>query len=210
MPAKMSSARARFIQQLGITVLFILLPLMALADSEGGNFTYVAAATTDGTSYRGDRYAKCIPSGLFGTKGVTKILVAKPEQDVLLHSYDWYSPQIYLSTCNQKTSLVRFGPWHSGFAANTNDLALAFYSDGQLLKSFSTIEVTGRAANVSTSVSHYEWCRSVPGYQWLRSEKASSLRYGFCVRRVDGILLCFDVATGEMLKDWQPEFKTAE
>src|ERR1051326_3282198 len=183
------------------------IPLVTLADSEGANSIFVAAATTDGTSNRGDRFAKCIPSDLFGTNGITKIFVAKPEKDLLLHSYDWYSPQIYLSTCNQKTCLVRFGPWNQGHEANTNDLALAFYCDGHRLRSFSTLDVTGQVTNVSSSVSHYEWCRSVPEYQWLRSEKAPTLRYGFCVRRVDGVLVCFDVATGQILEGWQPESK---
>jgi hypothetical protein len=135
--------------------------VVAWADTELPNFVYVAAASTDGSSPRGDRFAKCVPSDLLGSTGATTIYLAKADGDVVLHSYRWYSPQIYLSVMKGKTSLARFWSWQAGSEANSNHIAFAFYRDGELIKKYSTLEIAGRSGNILASVSQYLWYRSV-------------------------------------------------
>ena len=120
-----------------LCALCCLFALHSQADTEAPNSTFVTASTADGTTSHGDRYAKCIPSETSGGNGVTKIYRVGNDKDVLDHTYNWYSLQVYLSGASEKTSGVRFGPWSAGHQVNTNDLALAFYYDGRLLKSYS-------------------------------------------------------------------------
>jgi len=176
------------------------------ADTTPIDWIFVAASTTDGTTGHGDRYAKCIPAHLFGTNGVTKIYRVGKDRDVLEHTYDWYSTQIYLSGANQKTSVVRFGGWNSGHEANTNDLALAFYYDGRLLKSYSTLDIAGKPDNVSTSITHYEWSGAIRGYDYIVSPSSKYMTYGFTLKTKDGRTLCFDVKTGELIPGGKPAF----
>jgi len=166
----------------------------------------VAASTTDGTTWHGDRYAKCIPAGFSGTNGVTKIYRVGKDQDALEHTYPWYTTQIYVSGASEKTSVVRCGPWNTGHEANTNDLALAFYYDGRLLKSYSTLDIAGKPDNVRTSVSHYEWSPAIRGYGYIVSASSNYMIYGFTLKTKDGRILCFDVKTGELVRDGKPEF----
>ncbi len=171
------------------------------ADSESRNWTFVVASTTDGTTWHGDRYAKCIPAAFSGTNGATKIYRVGKDGDVLEHTYDWYTTQIYLSGASEKTSVVRFGGWNKGHNANTNDLALAFYYDGRLLKLYSTLDIAGQPDNVTTSVSHYVWLSAIRGYGYIRSPSSKYLIYGFTLKTKDGRTLCFNVKTGELVPD---------
>jgi len=101
---------------------------------------------------------------------------------------------------------VRFGRWNTGHEANTNDLALEFYYDGRLLKSYSTLDIAGKPDNVSTSVSHYVWSGAIRGYSYLISASSEYLIYGFTLKTKDGRTLCFNVKTGELVRDGKPEF----
>lgn len=171
------------------------------ADSVSGNWPFVAVATTDGTTTHGGYYAKCVPGSIFGSNGATRIYRVENEQEVLVQAYDWYSTQIYVSGANKGISVVRFGPWNPGTRANASDLALGLYYDGKHLKSYSTLDIVGRPDNVQASVSHYTWCKRVLGYGHNISPGSSNLTYGFSIETLDGRILCFDVRTGELIKD---------
>ena len=192
-------------QVIGVVLgLSLLGAVRSRADQESPNWTFVTSSTTDGTTWHGDRYAKCIPAGSSGTNGITKIYHVGKDQDVLEHAYNWYATQVYLSGASEKTSVVRFGPWSQGHQANTNDLALAFYYDGRLLKSYSTLEIAGPPNNVSDSVSHYTWCKGIGGYGWIVSASSRYLIYGFTLKTENGRTLCFNVKTGELVRDGRP------
>ena len=75
----------------------------AYGDSEGGNLIYVSAATN------GSHYAKSVPTEFYGTKGETRIYRVTKDQDELEHTFDWYSPRIYLQSNYRGTSVVRIG-----------------------------------------------------------------------------------------------------
>jgi hypothetical protein len=185
----------------GITVL-LLSAWRLHADSVSGNWPFVVAATmTDGTTAVGGYYAKCIPTETFGTNGVTRVYRVEKEQDVLVHTYDWYSPNMYVSGANRKVSIVRFGHWSTGHQASSNDLALALYYDGKMLKSYSTLDIAGQPENVQTSVSHYTWCKRIVGYGHYALPPSANSIYGFGIETLDGRKLCFNVTTGERLKD---------
>ncbi len=184
----------------GIAVL-LLSAWPLYADSESGNWPFVVAATTDGTTAHGGYYARCIPTKIFGTNGVTRVYRVEKEQDTLVHTYDWYSAQIYMSGANRKVSIVRFGPWSNGHQASHTDLALALYYDGQLLKSYSTLDIVRQPENVETSVSHYGWYKRIIGYGHYALPPSAKTIYGFGIETLDGRRLCFNATTGELSRD---------
>jgi len=158
--------------------------LTALADDEASNVFYVRSATY------GAHFAKCIPSTNYGTNGRTEIFLATPTTNALEITFDWYSRDIYLQHTAWGVSVMRFGPWAHGSAASSNELAIAFYLDGKLLKSYSTLDIAGSPTNVSRSVSHYTVFSKVSGYRWIRSND-----YAFDVLGRDGKRISFDVRT---------------
>ena len=165
----------------------------ARADQEASNVAHV-----DASSY-GRCYAKSVPEEYYGGKGTTHIFRVGKEQDVPLHSFDWFSQRVYI-VCNvsdNKTpvgvSVVRFGPWARGHAASSEHLALGFYFKGELLKEYSTLDIAGAPDNVSQSVSHYTVIEEVLGY-----ERQDGNGYLFRVKTHDGRMLAFDPATGEL------------
>jgi hypothetical protein len=100
---------------------------------------------------------------------------------------DWYSHDVFLA--NDGDFLVRLGPWNSGSQPRKEDLAVAFYKEGRLLKSYSTAELMEDPKRVSRSVSHYEW----------RSSDAPYLGMGeFWITTIEGRLFVFDLATGKI------------
>jgi hypothetical protein len=130
---------------------------------------------------------------------------SEKDQDVLEHTYGWYATQVYVSGASEKTSVVRMGPWIRGREASAHDLALAFYYDGQLLKSYSTLDMAGRPDNVKASVSHYGWCQQVGGYGWIVSPSSRRLIWVFTLERIDGRTLSFDVRTGAIVSSGKPQ-----
>lgn len=186
-------------------VLVVLSVAVTYADSVSPNWTHVQCSTTDGTAWHGDRYAKCIPAEDFGSKGKTLVYHVTKGRDELEDTYDWYATTVYLAGTGGGTSLVRMGPWSEGHEPNGEQLALAFYWHGKLLKQYSTLEIAKSRENVRRTVSHYEWKKRVIGYCWLKSDAARVLVYGFALETIDGRVLGFDVKTGKLMEGWRPE-----
>src|SRR5687767_3890498 len=197
--------RRRSVLALVVVCGFALAP-PAAADSEGSNWAYVAASTTDGTAPHGGHYAKCIPNDYRGDEGATRVYrVSAVGPDVLEDEYDWYATRVYLAGTRNGTSVVRMGPWSRGHRAAAGDLALAFHFGGKLLRSYSTLDIAGRPDNVESSISHYTWARRVIGYCWLTSPQANVLKFGFALEAIDGRIVSFDALTGERLEGWRPQ-----
>jgi hypothetical protein len=169
----------------------LFLALSLRADDEAGNSTYVKSST------HGERYAKCVPGERYGSKGATRIYLVRDEQDVLETTYEWYTPTIYLHGTDRGGSVVRFGPWHRGRKASQDDLAVAFYLSGKLLRQYSTLDIAGRD-NVSQSVSHYQVFGKVIGYRHV--EGADWNTWAFDVEGINGKVISFDAKTGEIRK----------
>jgi hypothetical protein len=177
-----------------IVLMLLLLPQNLFADDEGSNRAYVVS------SQHGQCYAKSVPEESYGSKGTTKIYRVENKSDVLTDTFSWYSHRIFLE-CNAGSpteavgvSVVRLGPWARGREANQNDLAIAFYWKGNLLKRYSTLDIAGRPDNVSSSVSHYVVFDGIKGYRWVDSN-----RYVFDAKTIDGREMSFDTTTGEIL-----------
>ncbi len=172
----------------------LLWALPALGDDEAGNVAVVRA------SEYGQCSAKSVPDELYGTAGTTTVFRVAKDKDMTVHSYDWFSQQIFIE-CNvsdSKTptgvSVVRLGPWARGHAARADQLAMGFYFKGQMLKEYSTLDIAGSPENVSASVSHYTVIEKVLGYRRLGGNRAS-----FDVKTVDGRTISFDASSGEMI-----------
>ena len=195
------------IRIVGIGLLIWLLALAgsAAGDTEGSAFLYVQSSLTDGTSYRGDHYAKCIPGNDRGTTGRTLIYKVGRERDQLEDTYDWYCGSVYPVSTHDGTYVIRFAGGFRGSEPRDEDLAVAFYARGKMIRSYSARDLANGPGSVTTSVSHYQWCRQVVGVGWLTSEKAKVLKFGFTVETVDRRQLCFDLKTGELLEGWRPE-----
>jgi hypothetical protein len=119
-----------------VTPLSLLLGCyVAHADQEAGNRTYVTA------SEYGQFYAKSIPNGRYGLKGVTKVYQVGEKADTLIQTYPWYSPRIFLEgfTGMQTVYVVQLGPWHRGRKASYEHHAIALYKNDTLLKKYSTL-----------------------------------------------------------------------
>ncbi|MSQ70229.1 MAG: hypothetical protein EXR27_02920 [Betaproteobacteria bacterium] len=172
----------------------LLSPTAAVADNEARNTTRIFA------SRYGNCFAKSVPMETYGEKGVTKVFLVGAGTDRLVHTYNWYAPQVFLE-CNVApagkpvaVSVARIGPWPRGRRANASDLAIAFYRGGQLLKRYSTLDIADAPDNVSASVSHYSVLDHIDGYRW-----GTGNEYSFQVRTVDGRSLSFDAATGALI-----------
>jgi hypothetical protein len=164
----------------------------ALADEERANRPHVVA------DVHGQCYAKSVPDKSSGQEGSTGILAVEEAGDRLVHTLPWYSSQIHIQ-CQvvpgyAAISVVRMGPWAQGYQARAQDLALAFYHDGRLVRQYSTLEIAGRADNVSRSSSHYTVIRR----QGWSQQPAGSLP-SFEVETEDKRRLTFDPATGNIL-----------
>ena len=137
-----------------LTTLVLLLYSNLWADEEASNRAYVVS------SQYGQCYAKSVPDETYGPKGTTKVYRVDAKLDILVDTFSWYSHRIFIE-CNAGSpadtvgvSVVRLGPWARGHEASANDLAIAFYWKGNLLKRYSTLDIAGRPDNVSASVSH--------------------------------------------------------
>jgi hypothetical protein len=105
----------------------------------------------------------------------------------------WYSFKVFLA--DDGSHLVRMGPWNFGSDPASDHLAVAFYRDGKLLKSYSTAELVKDHSRVRRSSSHYQWLNERemgaegPQLDWNGQ---------FNLTTADGINYRFDVTTGEI------------
>jgi hypothetical protein len=186
---------------------FASAPSTAACDAEGTATIYVQSSTTDGSTARGDRYAKCFPGDGRDSKPRTLIYKVGPDADELEDAYDWYSEAVYLAGTSKGTLVARVTTRFSGREANKGDQGVAFYFRGRLLKEYSTLDLvtTGPSVN-EVGASHYRWCGRVIGYRWLASAKSRVLKFGFVLETVNGRRLCFDARTGKLMGwGWGPE-----
>jgi hypothetical protein len=142
----------------------------------------------------GDHYAKCIPSANYGNAGETRIYLAQKDVDTLEFKFNWYAPDLKLQGTAWGISVVRFGSWPRGHEVSTNDLAVAFYLNDKLLKSYSTRDLVARPDDVQMSVSHYTVIKEIKGYRWIKEND-----WVFDLVTHSGRQLSFDVRTGELV-----------
>ena len=105
----------------------------------------------------------------------------------------WYAFETYISIDGHY--LVRMGDWANGAEASSDDPAIYFYADGNLLKQYSTADLIKDPKNVIPTASHYFW----RGYG---SEKPS-IRYNgrFNLTTTEDITYVFDIGTGDIIEE---------
>ena len=184
---------------------WLVLAGAAAADQEAGNRAHVAVGAY------GRCYAKSVPDDTYVDRhrGRTRLYRVTRQDDELLAELDWFAQRIHLD-CNVCAdagscgiSVVRLGPWHRGFKASGDELAIAFYLNDRLLGRYSTLDIAGRAENVSRSVSHYTVFERIVGFKHARTD-----RVHFVVTTHDGRTLTFDAGDGRMVdiaKNTAPE-----
>ena len=171
-----------------LSACLLLAAMPTHGDEEASNGAYVVVSSG------GQFYARCIPAESYGLKGRTEIYEVG-QKDRLLHTYDWYSTQTFLEGWHGgSVYAVEMGPWHRGNRATKDELALAIYKDGALLKKYSTLDIAGTPENVSSSISHYVVFRKLEGFR----ADLGGFSY-FRTEATDGRELVFNLENGQQL-----------
>src|SRR5690242_20675542 len=92
-----------------------LLCSLVCADEEIGNQPYVHSI--------GHYYAKSVPGEPSGSKGSTRIFRVREQDDELVCTFNWYAPQIALTSAGKGLAVIRIGSWPRGHEANKDELA---------------------------------------------------------------------------------------
>jgi hypothetical protein len=181
------------------------------ADDEASNVAHVVAGPY------GRCYAKSVPDHVYDPEdeprqqGRTMVYRVGNSEDVLVQRLDWFSQRLFVR-CGPADHIVvvRLGPWHRGHEPHADHLAIAFYKEGKLLKRYSTLDIAGGEKaqnggpsiykNVSASVSHYTVFDSAPEMVKIATARGAVFEDNWVVRAktVDGRLLTFDMATGNL------------
>lgn len=109
-----------------------------------------------------------------------------------LWSIDGYSFEAYLSKDGQY--FIRLGPWASGRKPSHKDVAVEFFKNGQLLRSYSTKDLVKDVSKVVPTAGHYFWRKKDKNYPL-----DSALH--FYIKTVDDLSYVFDITTGEITSD---------
>ena len=132
--------------------------------------------------------------------GVAYRLDADGKSTELYRTEGWYSFTVFIS--GDGRYLVRMGPWSVGHGPEENDLAVAFYKDGKLIKQYSTADLVRDKSKVVATVSHYFWQAPSPLDQRVTEAERLKLRLHlddnnmFKLHTIDGWTYSFDATTG--------------
>jgi hypothetical protein len=123
---------------------------------------------------------KYTQSGLYRNDGST---------DPPLWTVDWYAHHIIVAS--DGVHLIRHGPWPS----STNQEAIAFFANGELLRTYQIKELVDIPFLLPHSVSHFEW---------LKSDAFDESKLEYSVTTYDGSRILFDARTGEIVSSLRP------
>jgi hypothetical protein len=137
----------------------------------------------------GSHYFKMIPDkkdkwNMARAKG-TVYEVRRGKDKVIFNFSGWYSYQVFLS--NDGRHLIRMGNWPTG-TPKAEDLAIAFYVDGQERKSYSTLDLLTDPNKAPRSISHYSWLQTV-NPEYLPVQMISLVT-------VENLEITFDISSG--------------
>ena len=114
----------------------------------------------------------------------------------------WFSFQVFLS--DDGHSLVALGPWGYGREPKQDDLAVAFYYEGKLIREYSTDELVDDHTAVLASTSHYFWLARDRLHFSDTSAGEHEPRFTrpdrFQLKTIDGITYIFRTETGEIVE----------
>jgi hypothetical protein len=126
-------------------------------------------------------------------KGEAYQVLAGDRDSLLWITNGWYAGWVFLSS--DGIHLVRLGNWPRGNAPSDSHLAVAFYKNGNLLKSYSTKELIRDLSRVQPSISHYEYLGPYPS-----SIKFYDNQDLFRLVTVDDVEYIFDIHSGDVVE----------
>jgi hypothetical protein len=178
-----------------------------LADVPAAPFAYVA------TSPSGKFYFEMVPpqweNGALKNNGfgVACRLLRDGSNKEMWRTDNWYSFEVFLS--EDGNYLVRMEPSILGHEPSKDDLAIAFYKNGSLLKQYSTADLVKDKTKVVATVSYYRWQASdverekkIASGANIKDELAEPrllwMDNTFRLKTCDDIVYVFDIATGNI------------
>ena len=178
-----------------------------IADQESVNRPYVQSSITR------RHYAKCVPEEPDGwwnnpdprqehkTTGRTYIYKVGEKNDELILTLPWYTRGICLidEFGDDSLRIVRLGPWYSGTFPRSDHLAIEFYRNDKMLKSYSTLDIVGTDEKQARSL---QWSFTASHYKVLWDIGYNAYTYSYDAYTFDKDhkvqYLSFDLKTGEM------------
>ena len=179
-----------------ITYIIISLILFGVSYADSPALPYPFVKSAGNSSY----YFKMIPENQTKNStpeidppyGVAYRLLGNGRSVQLWRVDGWYAFEVYLSYDGEH--LVRMGPWAVGSEPSEQNLAVAFYQQGVLLKKYSTLDLIENHSSVERTVSHYFWRANDQDYPRLDYSNVFSLK------TIEGRVYKFDVTTGEVVE----------
>jgi len=152
----------------------------SFADTESPPFDYVAQTKKEQFEFR-----MFVPNAdtSDATNRISGLYPNSTESSKPLWSVDWYAFNVVPHSNGQ--NLVRHGPW----ATWTSQLAVAFYKNGEELRTYQISDLITDPSKLIHSVSHFQW-RSKVFYQ----EENETLT----IYTVDGNRYVFSLLSGEL------------
>lgn len=144
------------------------------------------------SSADGSHYFKMVPDkkDLWNKSKSKGILyeVRSGKDKVIYTVSGWYSYRVFIS--NDGKFLIRMGDWPSG-SPKAEDLALAFYVNGEEKKRYSTLDLLREPEKAPRSISHYTWLDKVDA-SYLGTQM-------FSVLTIEKVEITFDITTGAIM-----------
>ena len=183
--------------------LFLLITILGVAasnvdaDSPRTPYPYIV------TSAHGGVYFRMVPRPGRSSDGfgIAYRIRDDGSDEELWRTQGWYSTEVFLS--NDGEFLVAMGPWNGGTEPRKEDLAVAFYREGKVIKHYSTADLIKDKSKVMKSLSHYTWlARDAEMISGSKRDPEAELRVfsnnTFRLKTCDGLVYLFDMTTGEI------------
>ena len=170
-----------------IATLLLISPIV-WADSEAPPRPYITA------SKYGRYYFKMIPDkqdryNRENGSGICFKVTPDLTDKIIWKTIGWYSFRTHLS--DDGKYLVRMGNWPRGSELSGEDLAVAFYKEGQLIKSYSTKDLVKDRSAIEITVSHYSWLSEIKNLE--------PFSYRFTIVTKDNIEYIFNIENGKII-----------
>jgi hypothetical protein len=192
-----------------VLYIYLIVSLCSLsnvsADDEQSQYPYVTAALGGRCFF----LMKSDPNDIYNREkgtGICYEVTNNGEFKELWRTEGWYSFRTFLASwadsndapIRQHYYLVRLGNWPRGRKPSADHIGVAFYKDGVLMKSYSTVDLIRNKSAIHPSVSHYQFLDNkfdpILEYQYEKN------RLLFKLVTIDGVHYQFDVTTGQILE----------
>ena len=109
----------------------------------------------------------------------------------------WQAPEMFVFGAGPERRIVQLGPLPSGPGTIMECLAIAFYKNGETIRTYTARDIVKNAQDPGATLTHYQVFGRRLGFR----RAADSGRLEFDIEDYRGILLTFDVETGDLLQE---------